>query len=64
MKIEELARICVDCGFHLHKGLGPGLLESVYEAVMADKLRRLGLHVERQAVIPIHYEGIKLAEGF
>jgi hypothetical protein len=37
VKIEELARICVDCGFHLHKGLGPGLLESVYEAVMADK---------------------------
>lgn len=64
MDIEELASITVDCGFHLHKGLGPGLLESVYEAVMADQLTRKGLHVVRQAPIPIHYDGVKLAEAF
>ena len=64
MDIEELASIAVDCGFHLHKGLGPGLLESVYEAVMADQLTRKGLHVVRQAPIPIRYDGVTLAEAF
>ena len=64
LDIEELASITVDCGFHLHKGLGPGLLESVYEAVMADQLTRKGLHVVRQAPIPVRYDGIELAEGF
>lgn len=64
MDIEELASIAVDCGFHLHKGLGPGLLESVYEAVMADQLTRKGLHVVRQAPIPIRYDGVALAEAF
>jgi len=64
MDIEEIARITVDCGFHLHKNLGPGLLGSVYEAIMADQLARRGLHVQRQAPIAIHYDGIELPEGF
>jgi GxxExxY protein len=46
--IEELARLSVDVGFKIHKNLGPGLLESVYEAVMAVHLARAGLSVERQ----------------
>ncbi len=53
MDIEELARVTIDCGFDLHKNLGPGLLESVYEAIMADQLSRRGLKVQRQAAIPI-----------
>ena len=64
MDIEKLASITVDCGFHLHKNLGPGLLESVYEAVMADQLARRGLRVQRQASIPICYDGIELPKGF
>ena len=64
MDIEELAAIVIDCGFQLHKNMGPGLLESVYEAIMADQLRRRGLHVQRQVQIPICYDGIELAEGF
>ena len=64
MDIEELASIVVDCGFHLHRNLGPGLLESVYEAIMADQLARRGLHVQRQAPIAIRYDGIELPEGF
>jgi GxxExxY protein len=64
LDIEKLASITVDCGFHLHKNLGPGLLESVYEAVMADKLARRGLRVQRQTSIPICYDGIELPEGF
>jgi GxxExxY protein len=62
--IEELARIAVDSGLRLHKELGPGLLESVYEAIMAERLRRSGYHVARQQVLPIHFDGVSLAEGF
>ncbi|MES1997590.1 MAG: GxxExxY protein [Pseudomonadota bacterium] len=64
MEIEELARLSVDAGLKLHKQLGPGLLESVYEALLAERLRRSGLAVERQKILPILFEGIALAEGF
>jgi GxxExxY protein len=62
--LEELARIAVDCGFHIHKGLGPGLLESVYEALLADALARRGLSIERQKPLPISFEGDQLNEGY
>ena len=61
---EELAAIVVDCGFHLHRDLGPGLLESVYEVVLARMLQRRGLQVERQKPIRIQYEGCTFDEGF
>ena len=64
MDIEETARIAVDCGFHIHRNLGPGLLETVYEAVLAASLTRRGIAVERQKAIAIEYDGIRLAEGF
>jgi GxxExxY protein len=62
--IEELARIAVDCGYKLHQALGPGLLESVYEACLSESLAKRGLIVERQKPVPIRYEGIVLDEGF
>ena len=62
--VEELARIAVDCGFKIHSDLGPGLLESVYEAVLAASLMRRELAVERQKPIAIEYDGLTLAEGF
>jgi GxxExxY protein len=62
--VEELARVAVDCGFKMHADLGPELLESVYEAVLAASLARSGLAVERQKIIPIEYDGLALAEGF
>jgi iron complex transport system substrate-binding protein len=62
--VERLARIAVDCGFRVHRGLGPGLLESVYEAVLAEALRRAGLDVDRQKPIAIEFEGMILGEGF
>ena len=62
--VEDLARIAVDCGLRVHKGLGPGLLESVYEAVMAASLHRAGLTVERQKPIAIEFDGMMLREGF
>lgn len=62
--IEELSAIVVDVAFHLHRGLGPGLLESVYEAVLAKMLQDRGLRVERQKPISFDYEGIRFDEGF
>jgi GxxExxY protein len=47
MDVEALAAEAVDCGFGIHRQLGPGLLESVYEAVLAESLRRRGFAVER-----------------
>lgn len=55
--MEELARIAVDCGFKLHKELGPGLLESVYEILLADSLEQRGLSIERQKPVPICFNG-------
>jgi GxxExxY protein len=62
--IEELVRLAIDCGFKIHKDLGPGLLESVYEAVLAACLTRKGLKVDRQTPIDIRYDGLVFAEGF
>ena len=54
----------MDCGFHIHKELGPGLLESVYETVLTAALLERGLSVERQRPVPINFRGIVLNEGF
>jgi hypothetical protein len=53
--IDELAAIAVDCGFHIHKELGPGLFENVYEAVLAEALIKEGLAVNRQQSVPISF---------
>jgi iron complex transport system substrate-binding protein len=62
--VEEVSATVVDAAFHLHRDLGPGLLESVYEAVLAKMLEDRGLRVERQKAIPIEYHGVRLDEGF
>lgn len=62
--LEDLARVTVDCGFKLHETLGPGLLESVYEACMARSLAKRGLSVERQKIVPIRFDGVLLEEAF
>jgi GxxExxY protein len=64
MKHDEIARLVVECAFALHKELGPGLLESVYEVLLADALRERGLAVERQKPIPICFRGKRFDEGF
>ena len=64
MEIEELATIAVARGFQLHRRLGPGLLESVYEAVLADSLARRGLAVQRQKPVPILFDGLAINERF
>lgn len=64
MDINDLARTTVDCAFHIHRDLGPGLLESVYEAVLAGALHQRGLAVERQKPIHFSYAGLTFHEGF
>lgn len=64
MDVEELSAIAVDCGLQVHKDLGPGMLESAYEAVMAHLMMKRGLSVERQKVIPITYDGLVIEQGF
>lgn len=61
-KIEEIARVIVNAAFKVHKELGPGLLEKVYEACLAYEIEKAGLIVKRQVDIPIIYDGIQLNE--
>jgi GxxExxY protein len=62
--VEQLARVAIDCGMRLHKRLGPGLLESVYEIILCEQLQREGLLVERQKAVSIDVDGIRIADAF
>jgi GxxExxY protein len=61
---NEIAREIVDAAFHIHKALGPGLLETVYEVVLARELEKRGLRVLRQQPVPIVFGDLKFDEGF
>ncbi len=58
MTENEIAKIVVDAAYHIHRRLGPGLLESVYEVILAYALKRRGLKIERQAPVPIVFDCI------
>jgi GxxExxY protein len=64
MTENDVARQIVDACFKVHTTLGPGLLESAYEAVVLHELRHRGLNVQRQVAVPIVYEDLYLDEGF
>jgi len=61
-RVEEIAKIIVNAAFKVHKELGPGLLEKVYEACLAYEIEKAGLIVKRQVDIPIVYDGVTLKE--
>jgi GxxExxY protein len=61
---DRIASIIVDAAITVHRALGPGLLESVYEVCLAHELRKRGLEVRRQEPIPIQYDGLQFEEGF
>jgi GxxExxY protein len=61
---NELARIIVDSAYRIHVRLGPGLLESVYETVMAKDLEARGLKVQRQKSVSFEFEGIEFSDGY
>lgn len=64
MTENEIAAIIVDEALYIHKTLGPGLFESVYEKVMAYRLGKRGLRIECQRGIPVVFEDIRLDLGF
>ena len=57
------AKITIQAAFSVHTQLGPGLLESVYEKCLAHAIRRRGLLVERQILLPIDFEGLRINSG-
>ena len=61
---NQLSKIILDAAFKVHTRTGPGLLESVYEIMLAHELRKAGLRVERQITVPIHYDELTFDEGF
>ena len=61
---NEIGTIIIEIAINIHRKLGPGLLESVYEIILTHELIKKGLGVERQVRIPIEYDGIIFDEGF
>jgi GxxExxY protein len=64
MTENEIGKSIVDIAVQIHREMGPGLLESVYEITMAHQLQQRGLVVERQAPVAIEYQGHRFDEGF
>lgn len=64
MRHNELSGIVIDCAIDIHRRLGPGLLESVYQEVRLYELRKRGLRVEKELPIPVIWDEVKLEVGF
>jgi GxxExxY protein len=64
MAMNELTYAIIGAAMKVHRVLGPGLLESAYEACLAYELEKLGLRIERQKAVPVIYEEVKLDCGF
>jgi GxxExxY protein len=64
MELNEISGQVVDAAMRVHSALGPGLLESAYEACLVHELRKHGLHVEQQCVLPVTYDGVRIDVGY
>jgi GxxExxY protein len=64
MNEHQIGTDIVDASIHIHRTLGPGLLESVYEIILAYELEKRGLAVRRQVPVPIVYDHLTFEEGF
>jgi len=64
MTENEVATLVVDAAYRVHTALGPGLLESVYVAVLAHEVQKRGLPVLRQVPVQVRYDGLLFEEGF
>ena len=64
MEINEITSIIIKESIKIHNNLGPGLFESVYEEVLYYRLVKRGIHVQKQAAIPVYYEEVKMEVGF
>jgi len=61
---NEISKICLDAAFKVHTALGPGLLEHAYEQCLVYELRKLGLEVDHQPLLPLVYEELELESGY
>ena len=64
MELDEITGAIIDASLRIHRDPGPRLLESLYEALLARDLRRRGLHVDRQRLIQVSYDGIDIEDAF
>lgn len=64
MQENEIGERIIGCALTVHRALGPGLLESAYEACLAHELRKLGLPFERQLTLPLVYDGEVIETGY
>jgi GxxExxY protein len=64
MSMDALTDTVIGCGIRVHKALGSGMLESAYEAALAHALMKANLAVERQKLVPTHFEGEIIDGGF
>jgi len=64
MTENEISKIIFDCALKVHKALGPGLLESVYEVCLFYELKKANVKVEKQKALPLVYEEVKLDIGY
>jgi GxxExxY protein len=62
-EVERVGKVVLDAAYKVHTALGPGLLESVYEACLAYEINKNGIHVVTQVAIPIIYEEVKVESG-
>lgn len=63
-ELEAIISSVIDHGFHLHNAMGPGLLESAYEAFLAGSLREAGMRVRQQVSLPAHYKNVSIDNAF
>ncbi|CAN5801563.1 GxxExxY protein [soil metagenome] len=64
MTENELSKVIIDAAYRIHTTLGPGLLEKVYEVILAHELSKLGVTVTQQEPVPIRYDGLEFEVGF
>ena len=64
MQLDDITGTIVDAAVQIHRDPGPGLLESLYEALLASELRQRGLNIDRQALIRISYNGLDIEDAF
>jgi iron complex transport system substrate-binding protein len=63
-RLEELAKIAVDCGYQIHRAYGPGLLESAYELLFCAELEARGLQLNCQLQVPLEHRGVLIENAF
>jgi GxxExxY protein len=64
MELNQISGKIIECAIKVHRALGPGMLESAYEACLFYELNKAGLKVQKQVTLPIFYDGVKIDAGY